>query len=122
MSPSTPTQDLSLSAVTPEAPLPCRTADANLWFAEFPQQLARAQALCYQCPIRSECLEIALRRREPWGVWGGQIFDRGRVITFKRGRGRPPGSRPARNRKIREEVTGERSQRRGTRARLVTSP
>jgi WhiB family redox-sensing transcriptional regulator len=110
MSPST--SALSQPFATPDAPLPCQSADADLWFAEFPQQLARAQALCYDCPVRAACLDIALRRREPWGVWGGQIFDRGRVITFKRGRGRPPRPRPGRP---------ERSEGRG-RASLVSAP
>ena len=31
----------------------------------------------------------ALERREPWGVWGGELFDAGRVIPRKRPRGRP---------------------------------
>jgi WhiB family redox-sensing transcriptional regulator len=74
--------------------LPCHSEDADLWFAERPAQLDRAQRLCRGCPIRRECLETALDRREPWGVWGGEIFDRGRVIPFKRGRGRPAKRRP----------------------------
>jgi WhiB family redox-sensing transcriptional regulator len=69
--------------------LPCRTEQADLWFAEHPEQLGRAQSLCHACPIRRQCLAGALQRREPWGVWGGEIFERGRVIPFKRGRGRP---------------------------------
>ncbi|ETB43977.1 transcriptional regulator, partial [Mycobacterium avium subsp. paratuberculosis 11-1786] len=28
-------------------------------------------------------------RAEPWGVWGGEILDRGAVLGFKRPRGRP---------------------------------
>ena len=31
----------------------------------------------------------AIERNEPWGVWGGEIFDRGVVIARKRPRGRP---------------------------------
>jgi len=73
----------------PEAALPCRTDEADLWFAERPEQLGKAQALCQECPIRNQCLTGALNRREPWGVWGGEIFERGKVIPFKRGRGRP---------------------------------
>jgi WhiB family redox-sensing transcriptional regulator len=73
----------------PEMSLPCRTDEADLWFAERPEQLGRAQALCQECPIRNQCLASALIRREPWGVWGGEIFEHGRVIQFKRGRGRP---------------------------------
>jgi WhiB family redox-sensing transcriptional regulator len=74
---------------TDDESLPCRTEQADLWFAEHPEQLGRAQNLCHGCPIRRQCLAGALRRREPWGVWGGEIFERGRVIPFKRGRGRP---------------------------------
>ncbi|SHK90239.1 WhiB family transcriptional regulator, redox-sensing transcriptional regulator [Pseudonocardia thermophila] len=69
--------------------LPCRSGDADLWFAESPQDLERAKALCAGCPIKAECLAGALSRGEPWGVWGGEIFDRGVVIPRKRPRGRP---------------------------------
>lgn len=69
--------------------LPCRSLDADLWFAESPTELERAKALCAQCPVRAGCLAGALDRREPWGVWGGEIFDQGIVIARKRPRGRP---------------------------------
>jgi AT hook motif. len=36
-----------------------------------------------------ECLASAIERREPWGVWGGEIFERGAVVARKRPRGRP---------------------------------
>ena len=32
---------------------------------------AKAKALCSRCPVRPECLEYALRLREPHGIWGG---------------------------------------------------
>jgi len=38
-------------------------------------------------------LWLAVARREPWGVWGGQMFLNGRILTTKRRRGRPPRSR-----------------------------
>jgi WhiB family transcriptional regulator, redox-sensing transcriptional regulator len=69
--------------------LPCRVADADLWFAEIPAQLEQAKALCADCPARLACLAGALERREPWGVWGGEIFERGTIIARKRPRGRP---------------------------------
>nr|WP_206071872.1 WhiB family transcriptional regulator [Antrihabitans stalactiti] len=69
--------------------LPCRVADPDLWFAESPAQLDQAKALCAECPIRKQCLTAALDRAEPWGVWGGEIFDQGVVIARKRPRGRP---------------------------------
>lgn len=69
--------------------LPCRAGDPDLWFAESPAQLEQAKALCASCPIRKGCLSAAIDRREPWGVWGGEIFDQGVVIARKRPRGRP---------------------------------
>lgn len=70
-------------------PLPCRVEDPDLWFAETPAGLEQAKAFCADCPVRDQCLTGALRRAEPWGVWGGEIFERGAVIPRKRPRGRP---------------------------------
>jgi WhiB family transcriptional regulator, redox-sensing transcriptional regulator len=69
--------------------LPCRTNDAELFFAESPSDVEHAKALCLGCPVRAECLAGALERREPWGVWGGELFLQGVVIPRKRPRGRP---------------------------------
>jgi WhiB family redox-sensing transcriptional regulator len=69
--------------------LPCRREDPELWFAETPADVELAKALCVDCPVRRECLAGALERREPWGVWGGQLFLQGVVIPRKRPRGRP---------------------------------
>jgi WhiB family redox-sensing transcriptional regulator len=69
--------------------LPCRSHDPDLWFADSPAELERAKQLCRGCPVRVACLDSALSRQEPWGVWGGEIFERGVVIPRKRPRGRP---------------------------------
>ena len=69
--------------------VPCRVADPDLWFADSPGELERAKALCTECPIRRACLSTGLDRAEPWGVWGGEIFDQGVVVARKRPRGRP---------------------------------
>lgn len=68
---------------------PCQRLEPELWFAETPADLERAKSLCADCPLRTMCLQGALERREPWGVWGGEILDQGRVIAHKRARGRP---------------------------------
>jgi WhiB family redox-sensing transcriptional regulator len=68
--------------------LPCNR-QPDLWFSEDPGDLERAKTLCGGCPIRQRCLAVALQRAEPWGVWGGEILDRGAVIGRKRPRGRP---------------------------------
>ena len=75
----------------PKIELPCQTTetDADLWFADQPQLLEEAKDLCRQCPLRAPCLQSAIDREEPWGVWGGEIFERGTVIARKRPRGRP---------------------------------
>ncbi len=86
----TPRQPLAPAAPAPvRRPLPCREDDRDLWFAERPEQLEMAKALCADCPVRDACLAGALSRAEPWGVWGGEIFERGTVIARKRPRGRP---------------------------------
>jgi WhiB family transcriptional regulator, redox-sensing transcriptional regulator len=76
--------------------LPCRVNDPELWFAETPSDVELAKALCVECPMRALCLDGAIERREPWGVWGGQLFLQGVVVPRKRPRGRPRRNRRAR--------------------------
>lgn len=81
-----------IDTVTPahlRSDLPCQVEDSDLWFAETPAQLEQAKASCEPCPLRASCLAGAMERREPWGVWGGEILERGVVIERKRPRGRP---------------------------------
>lgn len=81
-----------MTVVLIERPLeaePCRENDPELWFAESPAHVEQAKALCGACPARELCLQAALERQEPWGVWGGQLLLRGVVIAKKRPRGRP---------------------------------
>ncbi len=68
--------------------LPC-TDDPELFFAEAPEDVEAAKALCQGCRARTACLEGALDRREPWGVWGGELLLRGVIVPRKRPRGRP---------------------------------
>lgn len=72
-----------------ESRLPCLTQDPELFFAETPTDVELAKSLCGDCPVRAACLAGALERREPWGVWGGELFLQGVVIPRKRPRGRP---------------------------------
>ena len=69
--------------------MPCRVNNPELWFAESPTDVEFAKALCQSCPVQTLCLAGALSRREPWGVWGGELFLQGAVIPRKRPRGRP---------------------------------
>jgi WhiB family redox-sensing transcriptional regulator len=77
-----------LSQVQAGLELPCRD-DPELFFAESPNDVEFAKSLCLGCAARLTCLAGAIERREPWGVWGGEVFLRGEVVPFKRPRGRP---------------------------------
>ena len=68
--------------------LPC-TEDPELFFAESPQDVEQAKAMCRGCRARLACLAGALERREPWGVWGGELLMSGAIVPRKRPRGRP---------------------------------
>ena len=71
----------------------CNTGGAGLsalFFSDELQDIAAAKRLCADCPVLAHCLEGAMARREPFGVWGGQLFLNGRILASKRRRGRPP--------------------------------
>jgi WhiB family redox-sensing transcriptional regulator len=39
--------------------------------------------------MKAACLEGALSRQEPCGVWGGELFVEGQIVAAKRSVGRP---------------------------------
>src|SRR5690242_4386335 len=88
---------MAQSAYDPPAPrlvdqlddVPCYGTEGDLWFASHPAAVDRAKGLCRTCPLQEACLTEALERREPWGVWGGELIENGAIVTFKRPRGRP---------------------------------
>jgi WhiB family transcriptional regulator, redox-sensing transcriptional regulator len=67
----------------------------GLFFSDQIPDINRAKAICAGCPVAAPCLEGALARQEPWGVWGGHLFANGKILAQKRKRGRPPKNRPA---------------------------
>jgi WhiB family redox-sensing transcriptional regulator len=67
----------------------------EVFFSEDLYDIARAKHLCRSCPVQAPCLAGAVDRREPAGVWGGELFLNGHVVAQKRRRGRPPKNRPA---------------------------
>ncbi len=70
----------------------CRSVpgSADVFFSEDVADIVVAKGICSDCPVIAPCLEGALLRNEPCGVWGGQLFDDGKIIARKRRRGRPP--------------------------------
>jgi hypothetical protein len=72
-----------------------RCADGNgtltpLFFSDHVLDIARAKAICGKCALRESCLDEALEREEPWGVWGAELLSGGRIVAHKRPGGRPP--------------------------------
>jgi Transcription factor WhiB len=61
----------------------------KLFFSLDVGDIGRAKAICARCPLKVDCLAGALARQEPCGVWGGELLVNGRIISHKRGRGRP---------------------------------
>ena len=87
-----PTPEASPSAVRPAAP---RCADGNgtltpLFFSDDIVDIGRAKAICAKCQLAASCLSGAMEREEPWGVWGGELLQSGRIVRNKRPCGRPP--------------------------------
>ncbi len=60
-----------------------------MFFSDQLDEIARAKAICQGCTQVVPCFEGALSRREPCGVWGGELFAGGAVLALKRRRGRP---------------------------------
>ena len=57
----------------------CRGPESTLFFPpSFPERREerearedKAKTICVECGVQRECLEFALRVREPHGIWGG---------------------------------------------------
>ena len=51
----------------------CAEIGSDLWFADSTHtaENKRAKQMCFECPVRVECLEDALRGNIQFGVWGG---------------------------------------------------
>jgi WhiB family redox-sensing transcriptional regulator len=100
MHPQVLTEEIEETTQTPDLRgLAACNDDAGTWtdvfFSEDLYDIARAKHLCGSCPVKTRCLTGALERREPSGVWGGELFLNGHVLAQKRRRGRPPKNRPA---------------------------
>src|SRR5919109_5471099 len=88
----------------------CRGDDTALFFApsyferreEKDRREAKAKAICARCPVRVDCLDYALRIREPHGVWGGLNEQERRSMLAGRaghgGKAPPAGPTPRRPR------------------------
>lgn len=87
--PAISAEEARLRSRIPAHRMPCRAHPVDLWFSNDPVQVERAKQLCHECPLQRRCLAGALQRHEPWGVWGGQLLEKGRIVARKRPPGRP---------------------------------
>lgn len=51
--------------------------------AATPLVVEEAKGYCRTCPVSHECLEDALERAEPFGVWGGLDEDERRALLHR---------------------------------------
>jgi WhiB family transcriptional regulator, redox-sensing transcriptional regulator len=73
----------------------CRGEDSSLFFApnrpetreEKTIRERQAKGICALCPVRIDCLEYAIRIREPHGIWGGLNELERRILIRERERG-----------------------------------
>lgn len=63
----------------------CLGVNPDLFFATDDLSVAKAKAVCAECPHRQLCLDQALERNE-YGVWGGTDEHERAVIRRRRAR------------------------------------
>ena len=73
----TPTRGISIVDISEEdrawqLEAACINEDPDIFFPLKGQSAGEAKLICYDCPVKSECLEHALRYNENLGVWGGR--------------------------------------------------
>lgn len=49
----------------------CHGKDVNLFYPSKGENARPAKRICAICPVQAECLDDAVKTREPWGVRGG---------------------------------------------------
>lgn len=66
----------------------CAQTGPDLFFPEDYREtdkVSDAQAVCARCPVRRQCLNVALERGEEYGIWGGLTpRDRRRLVEARR--------------------------------------
>lgn len=51
----------------------CRGApDPDIFLSKTHEEVVEAKSYCRRCAVCQECLDYALKRPEPFGVWGGK--------------------------------------------------
>jgi hypothetical protein len=68
----------------------CRGKDVNLFYGkgnenknERNERKKQAKAICNPCPVKAQCLELAIRTDEPAGIWGGKTRAERVALSWK---------------------------------------
>lgn len=72
--------------------MPCQdeSVDSEWWFSYADDKTELAKSICRSgrdgagCPAKELCLSGAIKRKEFWGVWGGEIVRHGEVVPYQR--------------------------------------
>ncbi len=91
---ATPETD-ARQAVRPHLLHLSRCADSDgalsyLFFSNNDSDIDKSKAICKTCDMQESCLDGAIDRAEPFGVWGGQLIRNGTPVAKRPRRGRPP--------------------------------
>ncbi len=65
----------------------CRTVDPDIFFPVAPgkeDSAGPAKAVCRRCPVRANCLAVALERDEMIGIWGGLTTRERRLLVRRK--------------------------------------
>ncbi len=57
----------------------CQGVDTELFYPEVGGSSGATRALCDACPVRAECLQVALDNDLP-GIWGGTSTNQRRLL------------------------------------------
>jgi len=72
----------------------CRSHDPDLWFPDTPgvRSSARAKAICRDCPVRNQCLALALNAaNDDAGIYAGLTAFERKQIRSQRSQPLRPG-------------------------------
>lgn len=59
----------------------CTQTDPEIFMPPVGGSPRPAKRICARCPVTDECLQYALDRREPNGVWGGKTAEERRALN-----------------------------------------
>lgn len=62
----------------------CVETDPDAFFPDRDGSSRPAQAVCYGCAVKENCLEFALRNDHDTGIWGGKTDRERRAIQRRR--------------------------------------